>query len=117
MALFNCSECGKEYSDKAPACPNCGCPTSPGGMTPISPPAESELSPAEIANRQRQKVLSGGRKAPEATEGGQSVNVTVNNNGCAGCLLVVLAFGLLAMFLGPLMQPTNTPSGQTEQVR
>lgn len=28
MALINCPECGKEISDKAPACPNCGCPLS-----------------------------------------------------------------------------------------
>ena len=28
MALIRCSECGKEFSDKAVACPNCGCPTS-----------------------------------------------------------------------------------------
>ena len=26
MALIKCSECGKEISDKASACPNCGCP-------------------------------------------------------------------------------------------
>lgn len=24
--LIICSECGKEFSDKAAACPNCGCP-------------------------------------------------------------------------------------------
>lgn len=30
MALMVCSECGKEYSDKAAACPNCGCPTTNG---------------------------------------------------------------------------------------
>ena len=28
MALIICSECGKEFSDKAGACPNCGCPVS-----------------------------------------------------------------------------------------
>lgn len=28
MALIKCPECGKEFSDKAPACPNCGFPTS-----------------------------------------------------------------------------------------
>ena len=28
MALINCSECGKEISDKATSCPNCGAPTS-----------------------------------------------------------------------------------------
>lgn len=27
MALIKCSECGKEYSNLAQACPNCGCPT------------------------------------------------------------------------------------------
>lgn len=27
MALITCTECGKEFSDKAVACPNCGCPT------------------------------------------------------------------------------------------
>ncbi len=26
MALIKCSECGKEISNKANACPNCGCP-------------------------------------------------------------------------------------------
>lgn len=26
MALINCKECDKEFSDKAQACPNCGCP-------------------------------------------------------------------------------------------
>lgn len=28
MALIKCPECGKEISDKALACPNCGCPSS-----------------------------------------------------------------------------------------
>lgn len=27
MALIKCSECGKEFSNLANACPNCGCPT------------------------------------------------------------------------------------------
>lgn len=27
MSLIQCTECGKEFSDKASACPNCGCPT------------------------------------------------------------------------------------------
>lgn len=28
MALIKCPECGKEISDKATSCQNCGCPTS-----------------------------------------------------------------------------------------
>lgn len=27
MALIKCTECGKMFSDKAPTCPECGCPT------------------------------------------------------------------------------------------
>jgi len=27
MSLIKCTECGKDFSDKAAACPNCGCPT------------------------------------------------------------------------------------------
>ena len=27
MALIKCTECDKEFSDRAEACPNCGCPT------------------------------------------------------------------------------------------
>lgn len=30
MALIKCPECGKEVSDKAKACPNCGCPIDEG---------------------------------------------------------------------------------------
>ena len=26
MALVNCPECQRQVSDKAPGCPNCGCP-------------------------------------------------------------------------------------------
>lgn len=28
MSLIKCPECGKEFSDKATSCPNCGCPIS-----------------------------------------------------------------------------------------
>ena len=28
MALFKCPECGREISDKASACPHCGCPVT-----------------------------------------------------------------------------------------
>ena len=36
MALIRCPECGKELSDKATACPNCGCPIqSIGAQQPI----------------------------------------------------------------------------------
>lgn len=33
MALIKCSECGREISDKAPACIHCGCPVSESKIT------------------------------------------------------------------------------------
>ena len=33
MALINCPECGKEISDKAASCPNCGNPMNLQGST------------------------------------------------------------------------------------
>jgi len=36
MALIECSECGKEVSDKAIACQGCGCPIGAGQSSPIS---------------------------------------------------------------------------------
>ncbi len=41
MALINCSECGKEESDKASACPNCGAPISV--HTPLKEHLESPI--------------------------------------------------------------------------
>lgn len=36
MALIICPECGKEYSDRADACPNCACPATHVGSTDAS---------------------------------------------------------------------------------
>lgn len=33
MALIKCPECGKEISEKASMCPNCGCPSSEWGVS------------------------------------------------------------------------------------
>ena len=53
MALINCPECGKEVSDKAPACPNCGYRINPIDFSalqdpprPAAPAAPPPASPA-----------------------------------------------------------------------
>lgn len=48
MALIKCIECGKEFSDKATACPNCGCPTSE--MIEIQ--TENNVSKVETTSKQ-----------------------------------------------------------------
>ena len=43
MALINCTECGKEISDKAATCPNCGAP-----VTVQSSPQKGNTSPTKV---------------------------------------------------------------------
>ena len=45
MSMIKCTECGKEISDKATACPHCGCP-----MT--------EILSATKENKKEEKVYS-----------------------------------------------------------
>lgn len=44
MALIICSECGKQFSDKATACPQCGCPTELAKTQPNQAPASQSRS-------------------------------------------------------------------------
>lgn len=43
MALVKCPECGKEISDKAASCPNCGCPASEFKKPSVPEDTRSEL--------------------------------------------------------------------------
>lgn len=66
MALINCPECGKEISDKAPACPKCGCPIEnialptyikPEQAYPIS--CTRKIGPVQIDERNRMFRING----------------------------------------------------------
>lgn len=45
MALIKCPDCGKEFSDQAPACPNCGRPNQTLGGTHYSQPQPNTNRP------------------------------------------------------------------------
>lgn len=51
MSLVNCDECGKEISDRASACPACGCPTHP-------------TAGSDSAHAKAQAMLAKGTPAP-----------------------------------------------------
>lgn len=75
MALIICPECGKEFSDKAPACPNCGFPTNELLETaPSEEPTPSDNSDS-LANGLVSKAIGAvqttienNKKAPKATK-------------------------------------------------
>lgn len=47
MALIKCTECGKEFSDKASACPNCGCPALESAKVERSPENKANVLHSE----------------------------------------------------------------------
>lgn len=49
MALINCPECGREISDKAPACPGCGVPVSLGNQ--VANPPQVQVPTTVTYNR------------------------------------------------------------------
>jgi len=60
MALIVCSECGKEFSDKAAACPNCGCPLE--DVKELKSP-NTELEQTESAASKAWGVIKNGASA------------------------------------------------------
>ena len=95
MALIVCPECGKEFSDRAAACPHCGCPNdsqAEGGV--------------DLAEQQRQRIANAARSTnPDvvAGKGAQVTKVVVNNNGCgSGCLKVLGYFIVFCFVLGAI---------------
>ena len=67
MALIKCPECGRQVSDKARACPGCGCPVA------------DETSEDEILNTKS-------TDAPDSTK----IMSSSQNNGSAICLLKLM---------------------------
>ena len=75
MALFDCTECGSQVSDKAAACPKCGAPvvssaatrpnTAPAAISPAVPPpaAPAPIVVAPTAQLQRKPAITRGRIA------------------------------------------------------
>ncbi len=134
MALVECEECGAQVSDRATACPNCGCPIERARdeLPPMAVPAEADLgSPTddEHDSDPDERVPEQGRRRPrvgasrpgrrrrrprDAAPDDKQEDQTKVAAGCLGCvgLIVVLAF------LGNLVpdaQPEVGPAGPKPQ--
>ena len=66
MALIKCSECGREISDKASSCPNCGAPVKAAGC---------------VVHFERPKRFTGSAVAGPVFIDGQRVGTA--SNGCS----------------------------------
>lgn len=101
MALVNCRECGKQISDQAAACPQCGFPMQAG----IDPtPTRPSPPPATLSS-----ALPGKKGQPL---GGEST--ATKKTGCGTFLLAGLACLVVLLLLGKCLGPekSNDPGTQ-----
>ena len=101
MALITCSECGKSYSDKADACPSCGCPTSlqapPKKRSPQESNTEINLStPTDPINAIR----------PDSSDNKNTLRV--------GGILAILLGAILAFSTGLITGSNKTRYGAVD---
>ncbi len=82
MALIKCSECGKEVSDKASACPNCGYPIaemSTSGLVKIKLPRTEQISGGWVGLlSSKNAYISSNGKVIWRGQHGQTASFTIN---------------------------------------
>jgi len=90
MALINCPECNNQISDKAAACPSCGCPM--GG----------EADPGQESVQTIEKTGKKWKRGAALSLGVMFLGIILMARGCTGAsemsplgpFLIVLGFGL-----------------------
>lgn len=108
MAMINCPECGREVSDKASSCPNCGTPINKGekkfclhcgGQIDkeciICPKCGKQVG--EIVNNDKNIIINNNNNASSSSSASASNNMLAGNIISSKSRLVAL---LLCFFLG-----------------
>jgi coenzyme F420-reducing hydrogenase alpha subunit len=90
MALINCNECGKEISDKASTCPNCGAPVEKGF------PESDSISD----NKLNPNIFS------------STSTVKKKKRGKTGCLIILLIFAWATIY-GLMQSAKESENHQT----
>jgi len=87
MSLIKCSECGKEFSDKAKACPNCACP-----ITEIKKDNKKKEKELEIDYSKEYRELTQFEK--------RLFNNIYASKSIKTKMIIILVFGGIFIFLG-----------------
>lgn len=91
MALIKCPECGKEISDKAEACPNCGCPIK------ASNSSSSEINDSEPGDSDQ---ISNGEEDSKYIESGKEKKaMSKKTKGAIGVFVGVIIIGGIVLYL------------------
>ena len=113
MSLINCPECGKQISDRAAACPNCGCPISSSSKSSISNNGlvRIKLEPTPGVINRKVSITCCGKSWKGQT--GQVAELQIN---CAGTIKV-LYHSTLSVGDGSCEASVNPTSNNTFVVR
>lgn len=112
MALLECSECGKDISSQAVACPHCGCPVDTGDKGPARPSEETEPSDAskplldpkwEKWGAQQADTSSSPATQSLAQPQPTSADQKQPGKGCTGCIGVSIAIFAILYIVGMFM--------------
>lgn len=96
MALINCPECGKEISDKAAACPNCGCPVE----------AMPRQETVEVAPKVETVVESKERESNDALKGMEwppADGTNIENKGLSGTAMATILIVVVIVIAAVIM--------------
>lgn len=103
MALIKCPECSKEFSDKAAACPNCGCP-----IEHVKAKIEEDSTNKQlVAQRQQQeisKLLHQQNGDYQNTKQNQTDMQKKQSIVAFFVVLIVVIFACFYFFTGPSSQ-------------
>ena len=96
MALIKCPECGKEISDKAASCPNCGCPIS-------------------SATVERKDSVKDEPSLSETTSTLQKKNKSLK--GIIIAIVAIIIIAVVAVFIGIGISKKNAKAKREQQIQ
>ena len=111
MSLITCKECGKEVSDQATNCPNCGAPVKPGNSTKfckhcgevidkeciICPKCGKQVEEIHKEEKKEQNIVINNNASSSSSSFAATQN---NSNARSGNPVNKVVYCLLAFFLG-----------------
>lgn len=87
MALIKCPECGKEVSDKASSCPNCGCPVQ-------------KMEPDKVENKEYHNQNKSAKIKKEKNGGNAHQPINKKKIGLICCIPIVIGIIGVGAYLG-----------------
>lgn len=97
MALIHCSECGRDVSDRASSCPQCGNPIAGRIVTTMSHPADVQTVEATGKSWKAMQAFGVGVILVGTFACMRSISESSEDGGVVSALFLLGGFGLFAM--------------------